>query len=165
MNLREGLLLLRNQNVYIIVGSLCPNENKPQNRGRSYIVHVEFKEKTRSMETRCRKRLGSGPGPAWSVAFKLALAWQGLLLRGWDQSRHVAWWETLRGFALRDHWQAILYIYTYIYIYIFACMRPDLHVSTEVGFMYIYIYIYIICLDRLQMMNGSQDDFLSCNHH
>ena len=90
MNLREGLLLLRNQNVYIIVGSLCPNENKPRNRGRSYIVHVEFKEKTRSMETRCRKRLGSGPGPAWSVAFKLALAWQGLLLRGWDQSRHVA---------------------------------------------------------------------------
>jgi hypothetical protein len=89
------------------------------------------------------------------VAFKLALAWQGLLLRGWDQSRHVAWWETLRGFALRDHWSLVSHLY------IFACMRPDLHVSTEVGFM----YIYIICLDRLQMMNDSQDDFLSCNHH
>lgn len=155
MNEREDLLLLRNQNVYIIVGLLCPNENKPRNRGRNCIVYVGFKEKTRSMETRCRKRLGSGPGPAWSVAFKLALAWQGLLLRGWDQSRHVAWWETLRGFALRDHWSLVSHLY------IFACMRPDLHVSTEVGFM----YIYIICLDRLQMMNDSQDDFLSCNHH
>jgi hypothetical protein len=74
------------------------------------------------------------------VAFKLALAWQGLLLRGWDQSRHVAWWETLRGFALRDHWSLVSHLY------IFACMRPDLHVSTEVGFMYIYIlYVWTVC--------------------
>ena len=40
MNEREGLLLLRNQNVYIIVGSLCPNENEPGNRGRSYIMYM-----------------------------------------------------------------------------------------------------------------------------
>ena len=82
MNEREDLLLLRNQNVYIIVGLLCPNENKPRNRGRNCIVYVEFKEKNKKHGNTLQKKAGLRSRPCMVRGIQIGIGLAGSTIKG-----------------------------------------------------------------------------------